>query len=64
LDPPNSISPDSDNDIVTEPLPVAQGKENEFSRTKYFIAGGIAGAVSRTATAPFDRMRVSFAFRI
>jgi hypothetical protein len=24
----------------------------------YFLAGGVAGAVSRTSTAPFDRLRV------
>ncbi|KAI9787167.1 MAG: hypothetical protein M1839_003402 [Geoglossum umbratile] len=27
-------------------------------RSGYFLAGGVAGAVSRTATAPFDRLRV------
>jgi hypothetical protein len=25
---------------------------------KNFIAGGVAGAVSRTATAPFDRLKI------
>lgn len=26
--------------------------------TGYFLAGGVAGAISRTATAPFDRVKV------
>lgn len=32
--------------------------KTENLQLKYFICGGVAGAVSRTCTAPFDRLKV------
>ncbi|KAJ3129903.1 hypothetical protein HK098_007657 [Nowakowskiella sp. JEL0407] len=40
------------------PLPIPLPTESWAVRLKYFLAGGVAGAVSRTATAPLDRIRV------
>ena len=41
------------------PLSVARHLIDEPSRmAKFMIAGGVAGAVSRTATAPIDRLKL------
>ncbi|KAJ1569915.1 hypothetical protein HK096_010199, partial [Nowakowskiella sp. JEL0078] len=40
------------------PLPPQSLADSWHIQLKYFLAGGFAGAISRTATAPLDRIRV------
>ncbi|KAI8928994.1 mitochondrial carrier domain-containing protein [Entophlyctis helioformis] len=47
---------DFNSDAVS--LPDTISASGYMLRLKYFLAGGLAGAVSRTATAPLDRLRV------
>lgn len=32
--------------------------ELKYKRLKHFVAGGIAGAVSRTSVSPFERLKI------
>ncbi|KAF8505614.1 mitochondrial carrier [Russula emetica] len=59
--PPATTATDDDDDLLQEHPHVEDEHHNWLGGTtalKFLAAGGVAGAVSRTSTAPFDRLKV------
>jgi hypothetical protein len=60
------IEQDTDSDVVVPPAPVgapspvpeAQKKSHQYLMLLQMIAGSFSGAVTKTATAPLERIKV------
>ncbi|XP_074604544.1 short Calcium-binding Mitochondrial Carrier [Brevipalpus obovatus] len=52
----SSLVKPCDTPLLSPPPPIEEGFQN--NRWKHFLAGAVAGAASRTISAPFDRMKV------